>query len=203
MQAARRPSDIPPLGPASRLVLWAILKWYRWSGWRAEGELPPFPKMVIVGASHTSNWDFLVFVGTVDAVGRQVRFIGKHSLFKWPTGGFFRALGGVPVDRGKSQDLVSQVADQFAAHDDFCLIVAAEGTRSFTTDWKRGFYHIARRANVPIVCAGPDYPTRRGIFGPVIHPTGDFDRDMKPAFDFFRSLRPKHPERAGFPDSAS
>jgi 1-acyl-sn-glycerol-3-phosphate acyltransferase len=203
MQAARRPSDIPPLGPASRFVLWAILKWYRWSGWRADGELPPFPKMVIVGASHTSNWDFLVFVGTVDAVGRQVRFIGKHSLFRWPMGDFFRALGGVPVDRSKSQDLVSQVADQFAKHEDFCLIVAAEGTRSYTTDWKRGFYHIARKAGVPIVCAGPDYPTKRGIFGPVIHPTGDFDADMKPAFDFFRSIRPRYAERAGFPDDAS
>jgi len=203
MQAARRPSDLPPLGPASRFVLWVFLRWYRWSGWRAQGELPPFPRMGILGASHTSNGDFLVFVGTVVAVGRQVRFIGKHSLFRWPMGGFFRALGGVPVDRSKSQDLVSQVADQFAQHDDFCLIVAAEGTRSFTTEWKRGFYHIACKAGVPIVCAGPDYPTKRGIFGPVIHPTGDFDRDMKPAFDFFRSLRPKHPDRAGFPDTAS
>lgn len=200
MDLVRRPSDLPPLGLLSRLVLWAILGWYRWSGWRADGVLPPFPKMVIVGASHTSNWDFLVFVGTVHAVGRQVRFIGKHSLFKPPFGGFFRALGGVPVDRSKSQDLVTQVAEQFALHDDFCLIVAAEGTRSFTTEWKRGFYHIARKAGVPIVCAGPDYPTRRGIFGPVIHPTGDFDADMAPAFAFFRSLTPRNPDRAGFPD---
>lgn len=202
MDPARRPSDLPPLGPASRLVLWAILRWYRWSGWQASGDLPPYPKMVIVGASHTSNWDFLVFIGTVHAAGRQVRFIGKHSLFRPPFGDFFRALGGVPVDRGKSQDLVTQVAEQFAAHDDFYLIVAAEGTRSYTTDWKRGFYHIARKAGVPIVCAGPDYPTGRGVFGPVIHPAGDFDRDMAPAFAFFRSLTPRHPERAGFPASA-
>ena len=78
-------------------------------------------------------------------------------------------------------------------------IVAAEGTRSYTEDWKTGFYHIARQARVPIVCAGPDYPTKRGIFGPVIRPTGDYAEDMKPAFAFFRSLRPAYPERAGFP----
>lgn len=194
-----RPSDLPPLGPISWLVLKAILAWYKWSGWRAEGTLPNEPKMVVVGASHTSNVDFLVFLGTVHAAGRHVRFVGKHSLFKWPIGSFFRALGGVPIDRSARQNLVQQIVEQFDAHDDFVLIVAAEGTRSYTEDWKTGFYHIARQARVPIVCAGPDYPTKRGIFGPVIRPTGDYAEDMKPAFAFFRSLRPAYPERAGFP----
>ena len=195
------PDSIEPrLGPVSRLVAWGMVQWYRLSGWRAEGQLPPYPKMVIVGASHTSNWDFLVFLGTVRAVGRHVRFIGKHTLFRGPMGGFMRGLGGVPVNRDSSKDLVSQVVDQVEKHDDFVLIVAAEGTRSYTTRWRTGFYHIAHKAGIPIVCAGPDYPTKRGIFGPVIHPTGDYDEDMKPAFAFFRSLRPKRPERAGFPD---
>lgn len=109
-----------------------------------------------------------------------------------------RSLGGVPVDRGARQDLVSQIVEQIRLHDDFLLIVAAEGTRSRTTKWKTGFYQIALRAGVPIVCAGPDYPTRRGVFGPIIHPTGDYERDMAPAFAFFRSLRPHYPERAAF-----
>lgn len=193
-------SDFPPLGPASRALLWLLLQWYRRSGWTAEGVLPADRKLVIVGASHTSNWDFLVFLGTVHAVGRRVRFIGKSSLFKGPLGGFMRALGGVPVDRSAPQDLVTQIVEQIRQHDDFLLIVAAEGTRSRTTKWKTGFYQIALRAGIPIVCAGPDYPTRRGIFGPVIHPTGDYQRDMAPAFAFFRSLRPRYPDRAGFPD---
>ncbi len=183
----------------ARFVRWLLLQWYVRSGWRAVGTLPPDRKFVIIGASHTSNWDFPVFLGTVNAVGRQVRFIGKHSLFKGAMGRFMRAAGGVPVDRQASQDTVSQIVDQFAAHDDFLLIVAAEGTRSRTTRWKTGFYQIALRAKVPIVCAGPDYPTRRGIFGPVIHPTGDYARDMAPAFAFFRSLRPRHPARSAFP----
>ena len=192
--------DFPRLGPVSWLVLRSILLWYRWSGWRPQGVLPDVPKMVIVGASHTSNWDFLVFLGTVHAVGRKVRFIGKHSLFRWPLGGFMRALGGVPVNRSAPRNLVSQIAEQFSSNDDFVLIVAAEGTRSRTTRWRTGFYQIAIAAGVPIVCAGPDYPSKRGVFGPVIYPTGDYDRDMAPAFAFFRSLRPRHPERAAFPD---
>lgn len=192
-------SDFPPLGPASRTVHWLLLQWYRRSGWRPDGVLPDARKFVIVGASHTSNWDFLVFLGTVEAMGRRVRFIGKHSLFRGAVGRFMRALGGVPVDRSAPQDLVSQIVEQFRAHDDFVLIVAAEGTRSRTTRWKTGFYQIALRAKVPIVCAGPDYPSKRGVFGPIIHPTGDYEADMAPAFAFFRSLRPRHPARAAFP----
>ncbi|HEU0311274.1 MAG TPA: lysophospholipid acyltransferase family protein [Sphingomicrobium sp.] len=183
-----------------RLVRWLLLQWFRRGGWTVSGTLPPDPKFVIMGASHTSNWDFLVFLGAVQAVGRKVHFIGKHSLFKWPLGGFMRALGGIPVDRSASQDLVSQVVAQFDAHDDFILVVAPEGTRSRTANWKTGFYQIALKANVPILAAGPDFPTRRGVFGPVIHPTGNYAEDMKPAFAFFRSITPKHPKRAAFPE---
>lgn len=198
--SAMSSSDMPlPLSPLARLVKWLILKCYDWSGWDAEGQLPPDRKMVLVGASHTSNWDFLVFLGTIEALGRNVGFIGKDSLFKWPLGNFMRSLGGIPVDRSKRQDLTAQVVEQFRERDELLLVIAAEGTRSYTEKWRTGFYQIALQAQVPIVCVGPDYPTRRGIIGPVIHPTGDYDRDMKPAFAFFRSLRPKHPARAGFP----
>ena len=198
------PDDAPDapfqkLGLLERSARALLLLWFRRTGWRAVGSKPPIRKFVIMGASHTSNWDFPVFLGTVHALGRQVRFIGKKSLFRWPMGGFMRALGGVPVDRHAPQDLVSQIVDQFAAHDDFLLIVAPEGTRSPTTHWRTGFYQIALKAGVPIVCAGPDYPAKLGVIGPVIRPTGDYQADMKPAFAFFRGLHPKPPERAAFP----
>ena len=198
-----RTSPSPPrMGLGQRLVHWLLLQWYIRTGWQTRGALPPDPKFVLMGASHTSNWDFLVFLGAVHATGRRVRFIGKSSLFGWPLGGFMRALGGVPVDRSAPQDMVSQVVAQFDAHDDFLLVIAPEGTRSATTRWRTGFYQIALRAGVPIVCAGPDYPARLAVFGPVIHPTGDYEEDMKPAWAFFRSLRPRHPARAAFPAGA-
>ena len=181
--------------------MWRLLvACYDFSGWKPSGQFPPDRKFVIMGASHTSNWDFLVFLGTVNALGRKVRFIGKHSLFKWPMGGFMRALGGVPVNRAAPQDLVSQIVEQFDAHDDFVLVIAPEGTRSATSQWKTGFYQIALKAGVPIVCAGPDYPSRRGVIGPVIHPTGDMEKDLVTAFAFFRTLTPRHPDRAAFPE---
>ena len=182
-----------------RLIWRLLVAWYDWSGWTPSGEFPPYRKFVLMGASHTSNWDFLVFLGTVKALGRQVRFIGKLSLFKWPMGDFMRALGGVPVDRSSPQDLVSQIVAQFDSHEDFVLVIAPEGTRSATSRWRTGFYQIALKAGVPIVCAGPDYPSKRGVIGPVIHPTGDMEADL-PAFDFFRTLTLRHPRRAAFPE---
>jgi 1-acyl-sn-glycerol-3-phosphate acyltransferase len=183
-----------------RLVHWLLLQWFVRNDWRVAGALPLDRKFVIMGASHTSNWDFLVFLGAVRRLDRKVHFIGKHSLFRWPLGGFMRALGGIPVDRSSTQDLVSQVVAQFDAHDDFILVVAPEGTRSRTTNWKTGFYQIASKAHVPIVAAGPDFPSKRAVFGPVIRPTGNYADDMKPAFAFFRTIVPRHPERAAFPD---
>lgn len=200
MIVAAAPAPLPRLNPLERLIRWLLVSWFRRGGWTISGSLPPDRKFVIMGASHTSNWDFLVFLGAVHALDRQVRFIGKHSLFNWPMGGFMRALGGVPVDRSAPQDLVSQIVAQFEAHDDFILVIAPEGTRSANKQWKTGFYQIAMKAGVPILCAGPDYPSKRAVFGPIIRPTGDYDADLKPAFAFFRSLVPRHPERAAFPD---
>ena len=194
------PIEFPDLNRLERVIRWLLVQWFDRSGWTISGTLPPDRKFVIMGASHTSNWDFLVFLGAVHALDRQIHFIGKHSLFRWPMGGFMRALGGVPVDRSAPQDLVTQVVAQFDAHDDFILVIAPEGTRAFNPKWKTGFYQIALKAGVPIVCAGPDYPTRRAVFGPVIRPTGNYDADLNPAFAFFRTLIPRHPERAAFPE---
>ena len=182
-----------------RALYGAMIGWFKSRGWQVEGQLPHNRKFILVGAPHTSNWDFLVFAGTVAHFEVHVRFIGKHTLFRWPFGGLMRGIGGVPVDRRQSRDLVAQMVDQFAAHDDFILIVAPEGTRAPTDRWRTGFYRMAMAAGVPLVCAGPDYARRRGVIGPVIHPTGDYDRDMAPAFAFFRTLAPLHPERGFIP----
>ena len=190
------------LSPLARAVRRWMLRWFERHGWDAEGVRPATPKFVIMGAPHTSNWDFLVFLGTVERFGLRPRFMGKRSLFRWPAGDFMRALGGVPVDRSASADMVAQMAERFAAEDQFALVIAAEGTRRPTRQWRTGAYRIALAAGVPIQCAGPDYQRRRGIFGPLIWPTGNYERDMAPAFDFFRTLKPLHPERVVFPDGS-
>ena len=176
-----------------------MIRWFRRGGWRVDGSLPPVRKFILVGAPHTSNWDFLVFAGVAAHFDRHLSFMGKDSLFRGPLRNLMLALGGVPVDRSTSTDLVRQMTEEFAKRDDFVLVIAPEGTRSKADRWRTGFYRVALAAGVPMVCAGPDYEEKFGRIGPVIHPTGDYDADMAPAFAFFRTLKPKYPERATIP----
>lgn len=179
-----------------------MLSWYRRTGWAVEGVLPSEPKFILAGAQHTSNWDFCVFLGAADDFGRFLHFMGKKALFRWPLRGLMFGLGGVPVDRSSRRNLVQQMVDQFAQRDEFLLVIAPEGTRSFSGEWKTGFYQIALEANVPIVCAAPDYPSRRVRIGPTIRPTGDYAADMAEAFAFFRASIPRHPAKGYVPDGA-
>lgn len=188
------------MSPLAGLVKRALLTGFDRAGWDVEGNLPLPPKVVIMGAPHTSNWDFIVFMSAMEKLGLEAHFIGKHSLFRWPVGDFMLGMGGIPVDRTARNDLTEQVAARIRAAERYALVIAPEGTREPTTRWRTGFYRIAMAAGVPIQCAGPDYPRLRGVFGPVIHPTGDFKQDMAPAWAFFRTLKPQHPERALFPD---
>jgi 1-acyl-sn-glycerol-3-phosphate acyltransferase len=121
----------------------------RLTGWRVEGRLPDLPKFVLVGAPHTSNWDFLLFLGAVFVLRADVRFMGKAELFRSPLGWFFRYCGGYPVDRKKPTGLVEQMVEAINQADTFILTITPEGTRGYVTDWKRGFYHIATGAGIP------------------------------------------------------
>lgn len=156
-----------------------------------------------MGGPHTSNWDFLVFVGAMEALGVDAAYIGKASLFRWgPMARFMKGLGGIPVERSTRNDLVSQVSARFEKTERMLLVIAPEGTREATTEWRMGFYRIALAAGVPIVPAGPDYKRKVAIFGAPIYPTGDPDTDLAPAFAFFRTLVPRYPDKVLFPDGA-
>ena len=135
---------------------WLSYRMMRLLGWRIEGDLPDIPKMVIIGAPHTSNWDFFLFLGTIHHFHIRVKFLGKHSLFRWPFGAMFRKVGGIPVDRDQPGGIVRQVKEAFDQHDEMILVIAPEGTRSAAPRWKSGFVEIAERAGVPIVLAGVD-----------------------------------------------
>ena len=151
----------------------------RLTGWRVEGKLPDIPKFVLVGAPHTSNWDFLLFLGVIFSLRANVRFMGKAELFRFPIGWFFRFCGGVPVDRKKSTGLVEQMVKVCHESEKFILTIAPEGTRHRVTEWKRGFYHIAKSAGIPIVMAVVDGRQKTVRIGQVFHPTENMEADME------------------------
>lgn len=129
-------------------------------GWKIEGVVPDIPKMVIIGAPHTSNWDFFLFLATIHHFDIRVRFLGKHSLFRWPFGWMFRKVGGIPVDRTRAGGIVRQVEAAFDERERMILVIAPEGTRRAASAWKSGFVEIAERVGIPVVFAGVDGPNK-------------------------------------------
>jgi len=169
----------------------------RLSGWKAEGAKPAAAKYVLIAAPHTSNWDLFYFLALAWFLGVKVSWMGKHSLFRGPMETVMRALGGLPVRRDRSNNLVDQMAGAFAANDSLVLTVPAEGTRSYVPHWKSGFYHIALKAQVPIVLGYLDYARKRGGFGPELIPTGNVRDDMDEMRAFYADIAGKHPEKFG------
>ncbi|ATH80298.1 lysophospholipid acyltransferase family protein [Ectopseudomonas hydrolytica] len=165
-------------------------------GWRIEGELPKLDKFVAIGAHHTSNWDFVIFIALKFVLRLNARWFGKHSIFRWPFARLMRSWGGIPIRRDRQLNTVEQAVQAFREHDQFILVLSPEGTRKKVERWKMGFYHIALGAGVPIVLGALDYQNRRVVIGPTFQPTGDEKADLAAMLTFFRPYVPKKPEYA-------
>jgi len=183
-------------GLLARTIRRGLLQFYRLRGWKAEGVVPEPRKFVLIAAPHTSNWDFVYFIGLTEELALRPHFMGKLSLFRWPLSAFMRQVGGIPVDRSGSRNYVQAMVDEFARRKEFILTIAPEGTRSKTKKWRTGFYHIAVAAKVPMVMGFMDYSRKTGGLGPLIWPTGDFRADMTKVFETYIGCVPKFPERA-------
>jgi 1-acyl-sn-glycerol-3-phosphate acyltransferase len=179
------------------LKRWIGRAYLRTLGWEEEGERPEPPAFVLIAAPHTSNWDLPFTLALSYVYDVPVRWAGKHTLFRFPFGTVMKALGGIPIKREERGNKVEQLAGLFDDHPDLVLAVPAEGTRSRTEHWKSGFYHIARKADVPIVCGYLDYARRRGGFGLVVHPSGDLRADMAEIRAFYEGKQGKFPEKFG------
>jgi 1-acyl-sn-glycerol-3-phosphate acyltransferase len=147
-------------------------------GWRFEGEVPNEPKMVLIVAPHTSNWDFPTGLWAKFALRLKAGFLGKHTLFWWPFGVFLRSIGGIPIDRTKAAGIAEDSTRAFLESNQLLLVVAPEGTRSRSERWKSGFYRIAVAAGVPILIIAFDYSRKVVHFGPLFRPTGDYEKDL-------------------------
>jgi 1-acyl-sn-glycerol-3-phosphate acyltransferase len=148
-------------------------------GWRIAGDWPrDMPKMVLVAAPHTSNWDGVVMLAAAGYYRVPLKWMGKKELTEGPFGGLVRWAGCVPVDRSGKGDLVAETAAQMRAAETMVLAVAPEGTRAKSKGWKTGFYYIAHAAGAPIMMSVLDWGAKRiTVTGPVT-PTGDFEKDL-------------------------
>jgi 1-acyl-sn-glycerol-3-phosphate acyltransferase len=175
-----------------RLLAHVFWRFSRWT-LRCEPQPPPTTPRILIGAPHTSNWDFVLMLAVAWDQGIPIRWLGKNSLFRGVFGPVMRALGGIPVDRSDASRIVADVlAEQ--QRSPFSLVVTPEGTRDGAKHWKSGFYRIARGADLPVTLAYVDRTTMTTGLGPTITLTGDVAADM----DVIRAF---YADKSGFTPS--
>ena len=162
-------------------------------GWRVDGQFPDLPKFVIIVGPHTSNWDFICALFCDLALDLEAGFLAKHTIFVGPFGRWLKSLGGIPVVRSASHNVVSQVAAEFARRERMVLAIAPEGTRRKVETWKSGYWHIARAAGVPIVPVGLDFARKAAVIGSLRYPTESIEADEAEFRRFFATVTPKRP----------
>lgn len=188
------PEHLPPQAPRlpdswfKRLCRWAV----RRTGWRIVGDLPDVPKLVIIGAPHSSYWDGVYGLLMMMAIRLNLGVMIKREVFSGPLGPIVRWLRMIPIDRGAATDIVGQMVERFATRERMWLGITPEGTRKPVTQWKSGFLRIAHAAQVPIQPVFIDYPSRTFTLGPLVRTTGDMEGDMARVRAMFTGYRGKY-----------
>ncbi|MFP5471543.1 MAG: 1-acyl-sn-glycerol-3-phosphate acyltransferase [Bacteroidia bacterium] len=151
-------------------------------------------KCVIIQAPHTSNWDFIIGKMAAFAYGINIKIYIKHTLFFFPLGWILRKLGGLPINRNKRNHLVEEIAYEMIINDEFLVLLTPEGTRKYNPNWRKGFYYIAKAAQVPVIPAYMDYEKKIIGFTDAFPLSNDVDADIKKLKEFFKQYKGKHPQ---------
>jgi 1-acyl-sn-glycerol-3-phosphate acyltransferase len=165
-------------------------------GWKVDPQTPVgVKKCVVVVGPHTSNWDFVIGRLAFVMYGVKPKILIKKDLFFPPLGWILRWLGGVPVDRKKNNNITEYAVQLFNSRDELFMLFTPEGTRSYNPNWKKGFYYIAQKANVPIYIAYVDYENKMGGFHSLFVPTGDLEKDFIHIKSILSQFKGKYPEK--------
>ena len=165
-------------------------------GWKARGEPIEHQRFVLIGAPHTSNWDFPLMLMVVLKLKLRVYWMGKHTLFPFPFGWLMKWLGGIPINRHASHNVVNETVRQYRENDELVVLIPPEGTRKKVERWKTGFYHIAKNAKVPILLGYVDASKKEAGLADFFQPTGDLDQDMLAIRAFYASKQGLRAENA-------
>ena len=186
------PPNMPLVPPQRRFSRWFGRTVLRLGGWRVVGTIPDLPKLVLIAAPHSSNWDGIWGMAAKMALGFDARILGKDSLFWWPLSVVLRRLGVIPLDRSKPQGVVEQSIELIRQSPQLWFALAPEGTRKPVQQWKAGFLKIAHGAGVPVLMAYFHYPDRTIGIGPLFHTTGDLPADMAAIRAWYRPWQGKN-----------
>ena len=189
--------QLPPRVPQRRRPIFARLcrLTLRLMGWRVRlDEFPNVPKAMFIAAPHSSNWDFVVLILVVYSLGLHASWLGKHTLFKGPLGKLFYAMGGIPVDRSAPEGVVEQIVAEYRRRDAMFFALAPQGTRRASAPFRRGYHRIARGADVPLLLAAIDYPSRTVAAGMTFELTDDAESDTQKLEAYYRQFQGRNPD---------
>lgn len=184
-------------------VLKTLVRWlFASSGWRIVGEIPnDLKKAVLVGGPHTSNWDLFYTLGLMYTLEIPFRFVIKKEAMVFPIKSLLNAFGAYPVERNKpGSNLVEQISKVFEESEECFLCIAPEGTRTATSDWKTGFYHIAKRAQVPILVGYLDRKNKSIHMGSTIDTSLSETEAMKLLSAIMSKANPEKPKNFQLPE---
>ena len=176
--------------PISRLILSIV-------GWKISYSVQLPEKCVLIGAPHTSNWDFPLTLLGLSGMGIKFNWVAKHTLFFWPLGALLKLIGGIPVDRSQGTSFLKRIVELYESKEKLILAIAPEGTRSRTRYWKTGFYTIAYLAKVPVGLGYIDYSRKMIGLEKVIVPCGEIERDFEVIREYFQGKTGRYPEKQG------
>jgi 1-acyl-sn-glycerol-3-phosphate acyltransferase len=171
------------------------------TGWKVVGIKEPLPiKSVVVAAPHTSNFDFLLARSAFEILDMPVRFTIKKEWMGFPLGWLLKALGAIAIDKSvrqgeKKGSSVESMAALFSEYEKLAILVTPEGTRSLRTEWRTGFYHVAKSAGVPLVLGYLDYKKKEAGIGKIFLPGDNFESDMKEIMAFYEGISARFPAK--------
>jgi len=175
-----------------KLCRWLL---YKRLGWKTDVTEVHLAKFMLCLAPHTSNWDFVLGQLYMRAEGMRINFLMKKEWFFWPLGIWFRRIGGIPVFRTKKNSMTDNLAEEARKAETFQLCITPEGTRSLNPEWRKGFYYIALKAELPILLYGLDFERKLIQCTKTLVPTGDIERDMREIKLYFKDFKGKYPEK--------
>lgn len=163
--------------------------------WRIEGELPDVPKLLVVAAPHTSNWDWVIGMAAALFLDLDANWLGKDTLFRTPLGPLLKWLGGVSVDRNHPHGVIAQIVAECRRRERFLLGVAPEATRKPNDRWRSGCHYIARDADIPLVPVRIDYSRRAIEIGEILQLAPDAEGTLDRISGWYRPQMAKFSEK--------
>ncbi len=182
-------------GNRSRLSRWLGRSVLKIMGWRVEGSIPDLKRFILIGAPHTSNWDFVLAMAAILGLNLRMRWMAKHTIFKPGVVWFMEWLGGIPTDRTNPKTIVDNVARIAKREKGVIIGLTPEGTRKKVEKWKTGFLRIAKALDCPILMVGLNFPGKIIFIGDLFHPSGDNDSDLVAIKEYYGQFQGRHPSR--------